>query len=222
MKIPKIILAVFFILSSKLIFGQTIDPFLDSYKFYERVHSGKANEYEGIEGSPYLTDDFVTGTFHMKDSAVVKLPIRYNIYADEMQYQSKGINYAVGKPELLQKVILGESVFVFLPFIAKGGYFELVESGKCILVQKWLVKFSPAEGPKPIEGISKPAKFTKESDVFYLVTNSTEVFKVGNLKSVINALQNQKEKVERFIDQEKIKNTKKENLVKIVKYYNSL
>ena len=128
----------------------------------------------------------------------------------------------MGNPQLLDKVILGESVFAYLPTIEKGGYFEIYELGKCFLAQKRVILFKEAEAAKPIEGISKPARFISESDLFYMVLNNSNVVKITNMKSVINILQDQKPKIESYIKQEKIKNTKKENLVKIVKYYNSL
>ena len=222
MKTGKICMIIVLILASKLMFGQEINQFLDDYSFYQRVHSEAANYYKGINGNPYLNSEFVEGVCRLKDTTAVKLQLRYNIYADAMEYQLKEVTYSVGNPQLLDKVILGESVFAYLPSIQKGGYFEVFEPGKCLLAQKRVIKFYPAEQAKPIEGISKPARFITESDIFYMVNNSSEAFKITNMKSVINALQDQKAKIESYIGQEKIKNTKKENLIKIVKYYNSL
>ena len=139
-----------------------------------------------------------------------------------MEYQLKGVNYVVGNPQFLKKILLGGSVFIYLPFIQKGGYFELLESGKCFLVQKRSVQFKPAEGPKPIEGISKPPKFIREPDIFYIGVKDSKTIEIANMKSVINALQDQKLKIESFIKTEKIKRTTRENLIKIAKYYNSL
>jgi hypothetical protein len=222
MKAFKIFLALILIVSSNLIFGQTINPFMDDYKFYESVHAEKTIDYQGIDGSPYLSKEFVEGEFRLKDTNTVKLPIRYNIYSDAMEYKLIEETLAVGNPKLLDKVILGESVFVYLPFIEKGGYFEIFESGKCFLAQKRVIKYKEAEAAKPIEGVSKPARFITEADVFYLVLNQSNAVRISNMKSVVSGLQDQKPKIESFIDQEKIKNTKKENLIKIVKYYNSL
>ena len=59
-------------------------------------------------------------------------------------------------------------------------------------------------------------------DIFYLLNNQNQVFRIENMNSVMKAMQDQKTQIETFIKQEKIRNTKKENLVKIVKYYNSL
>jgi len=232
MKICKLILILFLILSVQKIFGQVVmpsldysqrpDAFMDNYMFHKSSHSGTANDYKGIDGNPYLNKEFIEGICALKDSNAVKLPLRYNIYSDAMEYQLKDVTYTIGNTESLDKVILGESVFLYLPFIQKGGYFEIFEPGKCLLAQKRSVKFFQAEAAKPIEGIAKPARFVNESDVFYIVFSESKVFKITNAKSVLQALQDQKPKIESFVEQEKIKNTKKENLIKIVKYYNSL
>jgi hypothetical protein len=205
-----------------LTFSQQIDPFLDYYSFKKMVKSGTANDYRGIDGNPYLNKDFVEGTCKFKDSAAIKLQLRYNMYSDEMEYRIKDVTYSIKNTESINKVIIGESVFLYLPFVQKGGYFEIYEPGKCLLAQKRSVKFYQAEAAKPIEGISKPARFVNESDVFYIVFSQSKFYKITNTKSILEALQDQKAKIDNYIDQEKIKNTKKENLIKIVKYYNSL
>lgn len=225
MKTCKVIIITILTMTSQMMFGQQNDGFLDVYHFYKNsqdLPSKHSYEYQAIEGSPYLNSEFIDGVIYLKDTTSYKLPLRYDIYANEMEYQLKGVNYVVGNPQFLKKVLLGESVFLYLPFIQKGGYFELLESGKCFLVQKRSVQFKPAEGPKPIEGISTPAKFIREPDIFYIGVKDLKTIEITNMKSVINALQDQKLKIESFIKTEKIKRTTRENLIKIAKYYNGL
>ena len=228
MKTRKIYFIVLLTISSLMVVGQDHFPviwfpnsFPYDYSFDKRYIKENSFDYKDIEGSPYLNSEFTTGTFYMKDTLSFKLPIRYNICADQMEYQSEGVIYVVGSPQSLSRIVLGGSVFIYLPFIGKGGYFELVESGKCKLVQKMRVDFKPSEGSKPIVGLTK-SRFDKYPDVFYLVLNQNQSFRIGNMNSVMNALSDQKIKIETFIKREKIKNTKKENLIKIAKYYNSL
>jgi len=228
MKTRKIYFIVLLTISSLMVVGQDHFPviwfpnsFPYDYSFDKRYIKETSFDYKDIEGSPYLNSEFTTGTFYMKDTLSFKLPIRYNICADQMEYQSEGVIYVVGSPQSLSRIVLGGSVFIYLPFIGKGGYFELVESGKCKLVQKMRVDFKPSEGSKPIVGLTK-SRFDKYPDVFYLVLNQNQSFRIGNMNSVMNALSDQKIKIETFIKREKIKNTKKENLIKIAKYYNSL
>jgi len=194
-----------------LIYAQTIDPFIDYYKFREQAKGSKAGDYQGIDGSPYLSSEFVEGECVLKDSSTIKLLLRYNIYADAMEYKEKDKNQvlAIGNPGLLHQVSINNSKFAYLPFVEKGGYYEILVEGKCLLAQKRVVKYKEAEAAKPIEGISKPARFVNESDTFYVVANQSTFTKITNLKSVIAALKDQEPKIESFITQAKIKNWKK-------------
>jgi len=222
------IIVLSFLLFSQMLLGQvpypvtqTPNPFPTDYNMDKKYSVEKTEDYKDIEGTPYLNKEFQSGLFYLKDSKTIKLPIRYNIYRDEMEYQIDGVSYVVGSPEILEKVLVGSSEFMYFPKISKGGYFEVFESGKCTLIQKKIVEYKPSEGSKPIIGLL-PAKFVRKADVFYLVINQTQTFKISNIGSVIKALPDQNIKIKSFIKLEKIKNIKKENLIEIVKYYNSL
>jgi len=228
MKKYTICMIIFFSVSSQLLLGQlpfsltqVPNPFPSEFTKDKKYNVEKTEEYKDIDGTPYLCIEFQPGTFYLKDSKKIELPIRYNIYRDEMEYLFNGISYVVGSPDSLEKVIFAGSEFRYLPNISKGGYFELFESGKCALIQKKVVEYRPSEGSKPIVGIL-PATFIRNNDELYFVINQTQTFKISSISSVIKALEDQKVKIESFIKQEKIKNIKKENLIKIVKYYNSL
>jgi hypothetical protein len=216
-----IISVVLFSMFSHSLFAQYKNElFLNEYHFYKKNPGQKATEYKDVEGSPYLYKEFLNGIIYLQDTTAVKLPLRYNIFTDEMEFKYDGNNLVVGNPESLNKVELATHEFVYLTFAEKPGYFEVIESGKSFLVKKNKVTFYPSEGPKAIEGVV-PAKFVKESDVYCIVLGN-QVIKISNLKSVIAALKDEQKKIEAFIDSEKIKSPKKDNLVKIIKYYNSL
>jgi len=133
-----------------------------------------------------------------------------------------GVVYAVGNTQFLKKIQIGESVFVYLPFVGGGGYFELLEAGKCFLFQQRAVIFKPEEGPKPIEGTVKPASFVAEPDLFFIAVENTQPVEITGMKSVVSVLSDQKGKIESYVKAEGLKTSKKENLIKIAKYYNSL
>lgn len=222
MKIFRNSIIVLLTMLSTILSGQTMDPFFNNYSFYKSFHPGKAMVYKDIEGSPYLNSDFNDGVFYVSDTLKVKVPIRYNIYSDVMEYQLNNINYVVGNPEALTKITIGRSVYLYMPFIKKGNYFEMIEPGKCMLVQKKSVRLKPAEEPRAILTTPVPATFQRKTDVNYIVNSQLQYFKIDNMKSVMMALQDQKLKIEAYTKQEKIRNVKLENLIKIVKYYNSL
>jgi hypothetical protein len=222
MKALKICLIFSCFLLTQIIFSQQIDPFLHNYSIYKSYHSEKAKEYSDVDGSPYLNSEFVEGVIYMLDTVIIKLPLRYNIYTDEMEYKVKGTNYVVANPQNLNKITIGQSIFLYKKDPKNTGYFELFESGKCTLLQKKVIIFKPAEGPKPIAGVAVSAEFVRKSDIFYFVVNHSPAVRIENIKSVLKALEDQQSKIESFIKENKIGNIRNENIVKIVKYYNTL
>ena len=225
MDIRKVIILLIMAISSQMIYGQPYNGFLDMYHFnksFQNKQVKNMDAYQDVEGNPYLKKEFTEGVVKINDTLSVKLQLRYNIYSDQIEYLMNGVVYEVGDPHQLKKVIIGDAVFLYVPFIREKGYVELLVSGKCVLVQKRSVNFKPAEGPKPIEGITKPAEFTSEPDIFYLGSGGAQTNKISSIKSVIEVLQDQKSNIETFIKTGKIKKVSRENLIKIAEYYNRL
>jgi hypothetical protein len=158
----------------------------------------------------------------MKDTTAVLLPLRYNIYLNEMEYRLNGVNYVIGNPAAVKKLVIGPSSFIYLAIMKKGGYVEVLDTGRCTLLLKRSIRYKPGEGAKPIIGTPTPAEFVRGNDVYYIRVNKSEPIGVSSLKTVTLALEDQKEKIDSFITREKIRRASKENLLKIAKYYNSL
>ena len=226
MKTREIYFIAFLVLSPVMLFGQRPEiitfqnPYPSPLPFEKRFLNEDYHDYDNIDGSPYLNAEFVNGIFYVKDTVAIKLPIRYNIYSDHMEYKLDGIVYYVDSPQTLSRIVLSGLVFIYVPFIEKGGYYELLETGRFKLVQKRRVDFKHSES-RPIEGLIK-SRFESNTDLFYLVNNQNQAFRIENMNSVLKALQDQQTKIESFIKQGRIRNAKKENLIKIIKYYNSL
>ena len=195
--------------------------FLDAYNLNQEIHGKKSKDLSNIKGSPYFTDEFTDAEVYLKDKRAFKLPLRYNIYNNSMEYQIKDDVLEIGNPESIDKIIQGTRVFVYLPFIEKGGYFELLSSGRCFLALKRSVKFKPAEPLMPYQD-PKPDRFEAGNDQLYLITNDNQINEIKNLKTLLNVLNDKKSLLESFMKKEKIKNPKQENVVKLINYYNSL
>lgn len=205
--------------------AQTYNPILDDYHYKKNIANQPKrdpNQYAEVEGSPYLNTEFTDGMVCFKDTSAFKLKLRYDIYTNRMEYQINGVNYVIGNPQFLEKVIIGESVFVYMQTDSKPGYFELIEPGKCALLLKRTMIYVPQEGPKPIEGIIKPAHFARDSDELYISVSGGIPVQAKNMKTVTTALHDHEAQVVNFLETEKIKKAREENLIKVVKYYNSL
>ncbi len=205
--------------------GQQIDNFLDGYHFHKVVNNRPADdtvEYRGIEGNPYLMPGFTDALVYLKDSLVVKMPVRYNIYGDVMEYRLDGVEYIIGDPSILLRIQLGTYTFEYVKAGRKPGYCEVLSPGRCTLYVRRTVRYNPPEGPKAIECTTKPASFSSDPVRYFLALPGKEPVEVGSLKAVLNCLSDHRPQLEAFVAQEKIKGMKRESLAKLIGYYNSL
>jgi hypothetical protein len=230
--LPEFVVALV-MLSSLAVHAQSTDSYMfQNYKstlggfyFHQRFRDPAAvtaEKYQDIEGSPYLDPEFREGIIWLEDTTAVLLPLRYNIYTDEMEYRLEGVNYVIGNTTIIKAVGIGPARFLFLAVAEKGCYVEVLDSGRCDLLLKRSVRFKPGEGTKPIVGTPTPAEFIRSSDAYFIRVKKSEPVAISNIKSIIMALQDEKDKVESFIAKKKIRRASKENLLMITRYFNSL
>lgn len=219
------LLAALWLLLSAGVFAQPHEAFLESFDFKEKIpsrQSGNSAINQQYTGTPYLFPDFLDGVIFLNDTTAVKLPVRFNVFNDEMEYQIDGVSYSPRDRSLLKRVIIDKSVIIFTPDIGSGGYAELLVEGRCSLLQKRKVVFHPAEPPRPIVGTSTPAAFEKDGDQFFLKKSDGKITEVKNLKTVLSFLSEKSTDLEQFMKKEKIKRSNRSNLITIISYYNSL
>jgi hypothetical protein len=178
-----------------------------------------------IEGTPYLSEKYVPGEilFGTERSAV---PLRYNVYQDLMEYQQNGKALVLDPNTKIKKVRLGESTYIVEKFEFDGktkyGFLNLLDSGKVTLVAKKVVKYQEPLKGRALDGGDLPAKFSKSSDAYFYRVGHGELQEVDNIKDMIASFPDKQEEVKQYAKKEKISPKKEEELVKLVRYYNSL
>ncbi len=195
-----------------------------------RVHQEATNPYAGIltysdiKGSPYLFSDYRDADIYMKDGTRYRGKIRYDLYTDEMEYQIKNKTFWLAPRENIKKIILDGRTFLYLKNKKnsnKGGYYELLVDGPCQLLAKHLVNFQEAEKAKPYQD-PKPARFEPKKNLFYLKKDPQPLFLVRNKKTLPDYLQDKRSEIVTFIKKNHFSVSREKDLIKIVKYYNSL
>jgi len=181
--------------------------------------------YSSIEGTPYLSENFKPGEVYTKDRILYKDSLRYNIYADEIEFKVDDIIHWIAEPQNIVHVKIEKSSFIFIhngeKKNKKGSYYELLVGGKCQLLLKRNIAFLEAEDAKPyIE--AKSAQFRKMNDKYFLQIDNGIPQLITNMKSVKNTLSEKGSDISKYIKKEKISTKEKDDLIKLVKYYNSL
>lgn len=181
------------------------------------THEAEREEYEG---SPYLHEAFTAGSVTTENNTFTQLPMRYNIDRDLVEFEYNGRSYLLDPATFIRRVEIGEDVFVVRSLSSrsgdKSGFYELVEEGKLSLLSKKIVNYRKAQ---PLQGL--PAKYSRQPDILYVQIGDQPVVKAGNVKNVIAALPDKQPDVTRFAKAGKL-SSRKEDLIALVRYYNSL
>jgi hypothetical protein len=179
-----------------------------------------------IEGTPYLTEEFVEGEIVFGEAGRTKVPVRYNIFQDLMEYQQNGKALALDPSKKIKKVKMGEEVFIVDKYSLEGksklGFLNLLDTGKMTLLSKKIVKYQEPLKGRGFDGGDLPAKFSRSSDAFFYRIGDGDLKEIGNLKELIASLPDRQEEIKQFAKKEKISPKKEEELRKLVRYYNSL
>ncbi len=182
---------------------------------------------EDIEGSPYLNDEFISGTVYMiQNQKYERIDLRYNIFNDQVEFNLPGEEVQIlAAPEMLEKVEIGPTEMVYLPYsigkkIKKGFLIVLLE-GKASLYAKPEIFFKKAIEPAAYKDAQPPA-FERRADQYFIRVGNSEAKLTGNKKELLDAFPDHENEIENFIKKNKTKTNDSLSLKQLVEFYNSL
>lgn len=228
-RISKTALIIFSLFIPVLSNGQETDlDFLklDNYvKYHNHEASNTIDSYNQIDGTPYLHEEFSQGKVTTKDSKAYQGLFRYDIYADNMEFESLGFVFIIKDPWTIETMILGSHTFVYIPQLdetsGRGAYYELILPGKCRLLQNRKVVLNEPQKAKPYVD-AKPASFSKGKDVYYLQIENQSLQKITGKKSLIEALEDHGPAIKAYLKQNSLSSKKLADLIDLINYYNRL
>ena len=178
-----------------------------------------------IKGTPYVNETYEQGIVFLEKKAF-KVPARYNAFKDAMEYQQSGRAMELDPSPAIKKIRLQNATFVVEKFIHDGkqkfGYFVLLDSGKAMLYSRKVVNYLPPKKGGNLDGTDQVAEFRRVPDIFYVKIGNNELQEIRNIKSFIASFPDKQEELTRFAKKEKISPRKEDEVLKLVKYYNSL
>lgn len=219
------IVSMFF---SSMLLAQTGKELLEFYSNFEsskNIEQG-ANRYIDIQGSPYSSNEFVKGKVIMKNGVFYKnVPLRYNIYNKEMEFEKNKVAYSISNSEDIVSVEFGNSKYVYTLFETKTNekntFFLLLEDGKAKLLEMQKVELIPKQEPGAYSTAS-PARFHREASVFYVKIDDNPAVVVKRKKDLLKAFSIHQKEMTDFINKNKISVRKIEDLKKVIVHYNTL
>ena len=178
-----------------------------------------------VVGSPYLSDQFIKGNVYSSKGTFGNVEMRYNIYKDYIEFRQSGLTYILDPSREIIRVDLGDYSLVTDQVDLKGksvGFYVLLDSGKVTLVSKKSISFTEARPAQALESSATPAKFSAAPDTHYYKIGNGPLIKIGSLKKMIVSFPDKREELQAFASREKISARKQDELVRLVRYYNSL
>lgn len=204
---------------------QAID-FFNSNKLTDGDWRATLSEAD-IKGSPYLNDEFIEGSiFTTSKNQFVKIPIRYNIFTDQIEFRTNdGTIQALAAPEVVEKIEFGDYLLEYIPYLLankiKRGYFVVLEKGNVSLYSRSRVLFEQAKEPGAYAD-AQPPKFLRRPEEYYIRAGKDPAKVIMKSKDIINILPDNRNQMEAYIKQNKVRTNRPDDLKKLIQYYNSL
>lgn len=198
-----------------------MQKFMSALSFNKNVHTQEAN----IEGSAYLEEQFVNGVVALTNgTSYADIPLRYNAYNEEIEFRdNNGDRFNLNNPESIREVTIGKSKFIYTDSKFKNEnkkiYAEVLTEGTVSLLKHYRIKFVPAKeaesykAPQPPKLVKAPSEYLIQK-----ADGSNQLFK--NKKELLKILSGKSEKINKFIDQQKLSFRNEADLISIVAYYN--
>ncbi|MDX9881927.1 MAG: hypothetical protein RBS73_07655 [Prolixibacteraceae bacterium] len=191
----------------------------------EKSRMGGQYDYSSIQGSPFLNNEFVKGEVTSTSNTIVSdVPLRYNIYADEIEYEEKDKKTFYLDKSTVKNIKIGGSEFIYKAYLLNNklgrSYFEVLLRGKATLLKQYRVNFEDAKPAKAYEDPS-PARFKTSKPDFYIAFGDAEAKRISGAKQLSEELFSDKgTEIAGFIKKNKLKTGDQEDIVRIVQFYN--
>lgn len=184
-----------------------------------------------IQGTPYIIDDFSPARVSADKEKIYNL--RYNAVTDQMEVETeKNTIQAINKNidgvtiTFLKDDKVYESInYINKEGVAERGYFIHLNSAdsKINLLIKESKKFIERQPAKSSYQDTKPAKFKRVDDVYYvIIKNKTAQILPTKKKELLSLFPEKSNDISSFIKSNKIKISKRGDLLKLISYINTL
>lgn len=179
----------------------------------------------GIEGSPYLTDEFKNGeVYYGGKYKVPKVPLRLNLYNDQFEYKDRSAILALADPKIIDKIIIEDEIYIYIEKNGGSdveGFVKMWNAELPSVLTKMKTVFKDKEEPKPFEE-TKPDRFERVLDKHFIMKSSDEVVKIASVKKLIKYLGAHQDELSSFAKKEKVSSGDPEELAKLLDYFQEL
>ena len=204
----------------------------DHNEFYNRymthrVQHGLVQTEDLVEGSPHENSDFVAGVVVTKDAnRYENIPLRYNIYADEIEFRARDGNvYFLHEPALVDHVIIAGDKYIHAVYASGNrtlyGFFKVKAEGEALLLLRQNMHIRQAEKPQPYKE-AEPARFVRTQDEYFVWNPPAVVQRVSNRREMLAVFYDSRSEMNDFARKNRIRYRQLDDMILLVSHYNSL
>ncbi len=184
-------------------------------------------DYDQIEGSAYLNDTLKRGVVRFPNGDSSEVFMRYNIYEDAIEYTEENRLMIINNPRQIANVLIGKTELIYTHYLygksVKEGYLVKLVSGEISLYIKYTIEFEDAESPLTSYHSATLAQFVYKPSELYISGDGYIISKFESSKTKLMDLFGAYYKeMEKFKKNKKLKLRKKEDVVVLFEYFNSL
>lgn len=187
---------------------------------------------EKIQGTPFYKEDFSRGSVFYKDSVMGEFYLRYNAYNDEIQLKKTTLNEeplsALAKNREIHGNVDGRDL-VFTVFetttkeVRYGYLFRIITGPRYQLFERYVKLFK--EGKKSSNSLARsiPPKFVEQTDFYIGIAGEDTKFLLSqNKKHFLEAFpESDQPLIKKYIKENSLKISDKDDLIKLFSYLNS-
>ena len=187
----------------------------------------------------FLYPDFSEGTILLKNGQKRNMPMNYNLLTEKMVFHQNGKPYDLAGIETIDTVFIQKTCFIPMGNI----FYEVAVNNKATLLIQHRGSLIPPGKPAPYGGVSHTSSTTSYSSIntaggtynlkmpsdfsvnyhpVYLLRIDYEIHTFTKQSQFLKIFPGKENELKTFIKANKIKFDKKENLVKLIEYCNSL
>lgn len=172
----------------------------------------------------YLEPGWTHGQVILTNQKILEdIPLRYDIYHQQVQFIRDGDTLAFAKPEEVASIIMDGRKLVYIELSDEGkvskGYFEVLSYGDTRLLLRRIVKYHEQRDP---QSNLKEDVFVRENLYYIQKPGEMPIPVEFNRTSVLNAFNDKELQVQEYIETNKLKMKTLEEMKKVLAYYNTL
>lgn len=203
---------------------QDLHSFSDNFRMEKNRNKTIDPVYRGIEGSPYLNEEFTAGEVTLDDSVrFEKVPLRYNIYTDKIESINKDVVIELELGNRAYTFNIGGSLFAGLDYTAGSreayGVLELIADGHARLYKRYRIVLKPATRASGYSE-AKPDRFVRLEDEYLIAAGQERPETFRNAAELIEKLKSLKPDIQQYAKNQKLKLKSESGLIQLVQYCN--